>query len=78
MLIENIAHNKDLNVDVIIGRKFLYKEDFYNIPCFSSLLQIFSVHSLGQLQMWPIKYIDIKYVKLPLLENKYVVLPLLH
>lgn len=78
VLIENIAHNKDLNVDVIIGRKFLYKEDFYNIPCSSSLLQIFSVHSLGQLQMWPIKNIDTKYVKLPLLENKYVVLPLLH
>lgn len=51
VLIENIAHNKHLNVDVIIGRKFLYKKDFYNIPCSSSLLQIFSVHSLSQLQM---------------------------
>lgn len=78
VLIKNIAYNKDLNVHVIIGHKFLYKENFYNIPCPSSLLKIFSVHSLGQLQMWPIENIDTKYVKLPFSINKYVVLPLLH
>jgi len=51
VLIKNIAHNKNLNEDVIIGHAFLCKEDFYNIPCSSSLLNIFSVHGLSQLQM---------------------------
>lgn len=78
VLIKNIAHNKDLNVDVIIGHKFLNKQDFYNIPCPSSFLNIFSVHSLSDLQMWPIENIHTKYVKLPMSETKYVVLPLLH
>ncbi|EFN60292.1 hypothetical protein EAG_00261, partial [Camponotus floridanus] len=50
---------------VIIGQKFLHKEDFYNTSCPSSLLKIFSVHGLSELQMWPIENIYIKYVKLP-------------
>lgn len=78
ILIKNIIRNKDLNTNVIIGQKFLHKEDFYNTPCPSSLLKIFSVHGLSELQIWPIENIYIKYVKLPLSENKYVVFPLLH
>lgn len=63
-LIKNIAHNKDLNTNVIIGQKFLHKQDFYNTPCSSSLLKIFSVHGLSELQMWPVEDIYMKYVKL--------------
>lgn len=47
VIIKNIADNKNLNVDVIIGHQFLYKEDFYNTPCPLLLLKIFSVHSLN-------------------------------
>ncbi|KYM94366.1 hypothetical protein ALC62_15008, partial [Cyphomyrmex costatus] len=78
VLIKNIAYNKDLEINVIIGHKFLHKQDFYHVPCPSSLLQIFTVYGLSDLQMWPIENIHTKYVKLPLLENEYVVFPLLH
>lgn len=78
VLIKNIAFNRDLNANVIIGHKFLHKQDFYKIPCPSSLLKIFTVHGLSELQIWPIKNIHKKYVKLPLSEDKFVIFPLLH
>ncbi|KYN01704.1 hypothetical protein ALC62_07533 [Cyphomyrmex costatus] len=75
--IQNIAYCAQRNVPVIIGYEFLEKNDFYNIPCPSSLLGIYTVHSCSNLKSWLLSDVIRKYVKLPL-EDKYVVFPLLH
>lgn len=76
--IENIAHCSKRNVPVIIGREFLERNDLYNIPCPSSLLEIYSVHSCSELKSWPLKNVVRKYVKLPYENDKYAVFPLIH
>lgn len=76
--IKNIAYCTNLKIPVIIGREFLEKEDLFKIPCPSSLLGIFIVHSYSKLKSWPLKNVGKKYVKLPYGENKYTVFPLTH
>jgi len=75
--IKNVAFCAKRNISVIIGQEFLEREHFFNVPCSSSLLDIYSVDSLSDLKSWPLKNIIKKYVKLPY-KNKFVVFPLLH
>lgn len=76
--IENVAYCTKQNVPVIIGHEFLEKEDLFNVPCSSSLLDIYSVHSLSDLKSWPLKNIVKKYVKLPNGNEKFAIFPLMH
>lgn len=76
--VKNIAHHKELNMNVIIGKQFCNKEDLYDIPLPSSNIGIFTVYNLSELKIWPIENIKTKYVKLPLDSNKFAVFPLLH
>lgn len=76
--IENVAHCKKQNIPVIIGYKVVEKEDFFKVPCSSSLLGIYSVKFSSELQSWPLKNVKKKYVKLPCKNNKYAIFPLLH
>jgi len=48
--IENVAYCAKQNIPVIIGHEFLEKEDLFNVPCSSSLLDIYSVHSSSDLK----------------------------
>ncbi|XP_076247885.1 uncharacterized protein LOC143187548 [Calliopsis andreniformis] len=63
----------------ILGRKFLVLKDFYEKPCKSSKLGIFLVepYNLGPLEIFNIKYIAYKCVKLEIAE-KLVIFPLIH
>lgn len=76
--IENIAYCTRRNIPVIIGREFLEKEDLFNVPCPSSLLGIYVVHSYSDLKSWPLKNVIRKYVKLPYGNDKYAAFPLIH
>ena len=77
VLIENIATGSDSIV--IIGKRFKNIENFFINPCPSLHFKIFKVFNLdSELQCWSIKDLDVKFVKLDLYENSFVVLPLLH
>jgi len=76
--IKNIAYCRKRNIPVIKGREFLKKEDLFNLPCPSSLLGIYLVHSCSDLKSWPLKHVIRKYVKLPYGDDKYAVFPLIH
>jgi len=77
VVVKNIAYCTKQNIPVIIGHEFLEKNDFFNVPCPSSLLGIYIVHSYSNLKSWPLKNI-IKNIQLPYGEDKYVVFPLIH
>ncbi|XP_070161256.1 uncharacterized protein [Polyergus mexicanus] len=76
--IKNIAYCTKRNIPVIIGREFLEKKDLFNMPCPSSFLGIYIVHSYSDLKSWPLKNVIRKYVKLPYGDDKYAVFPLIH
>ena len=76
--IENVAYCSQRNISVIIGYKFLEKEDLFNIPCSSSMLGIHCVYSRSDLKSWPLKNIVRKYVKFPYENEKYAIFPLIH
>lgn len=76
--IENVAYCAKQNVPVIIGRAFLEKETLFTVPCLSSFLDIYSVHSLSDLKLWPLQNIVKKYVKLPNGNEKFAVFRLIH
>lgn len=78
VVIENFAYCPKINNFVIIGRLFLEKQDFFTIPCPSSMVNIFVVRNMSCLNYWPIHMISEKIVRLPFVQDKYVVLPLLH
>lgn len=76
--VHNIAHHKDVNRDVIIGKEFCCTEDLYNTPCPSSLIGIYVISKLSELKTWTVDDIEMKYVKLLLSNNKFAAFPLLH
>lgn len=53
------------------------KEDFYDIPCKSSALDIYLMKEVEELRYWPLSEINMKLMKLPF-KDQHVVLPLLH
>lgn len=75
IIIKNfVSSDKDI---FVIGHKYKSLIDFYSEPCRSSKLGIYLVDNLGNLQMWNLKQIAYKYLKLNY-KNEYVVFPLLH
>lgn len=79
VIIENIAFNQKENGMAIIGRKFLYKNDFYKEPLPSSILGIYEVQHLSELLLWPTIHIVCKNVMFKAPGNQcYTVFPLLH
>lgn len=56
-MVENICHSIDLICTVIIGRKFLIKRNFFEIPCSSSLIGVYEVEKLSEPELWPISFI---------------------
>lgn len=76
--VQNIAFCTQRNIPLIIGHEFLEKEDLYNLPCPSSILGIYMVHSHSILKSWPLEDVVCKYVQLPCADNKYAVFPLIH
>lgn len=61
----------------LIGKKFINVTDFISEPFQSSNLDIYSVHTVGELSMWPVQDISKKFVILPY-NNINVVFPLIH
>lgn len=78
VFIENIAFNTERNEFVVIGKEYQTKYDFYQIPCSSSMLDIYVVDNLSERKWWCISDICKKLVRLPYKENKYIVFPLIH
>ncbi|XP_036139931.1 uncharacterized protein LOC105834898 isoform X1 [Monomorium pharaonis] len=76
--IQNIAYCTKRNIPVIIGHEFLEKKEAYDIPCPSSLLGIYVVHSCSILKSWPLQHVIRKYVKLPCGDEKFAAFPLMH
>lgn len=50
----NISYHNKLRCEVIIGRTFLSKENLFTLPCLSSKLEIYEVHTLSKLATWTI------------------------
>lgn len=71
-----VKQNNSLNM---IGRKYLKKDCFYNNPCHSSEINIFSVSdkNLGPSEHFDVADIYYKCLKLKF-EEQYVIMPLLH
>jgi len=69
-----ISNDKDI---FVIGHKYKSLNDFYSEHCLSSKLGIYLVDNLGNLQIWNLKQIAYKCLKLKY-KNQYVVFPLLH
>jgi len=80
VIVDQIAWNVQLNDFVIIGKKFMQKTNFYNTPCESSLLNIYTVSmsTLSQNRMCLLSKIKWKCFKIPYGSKKYVIIPLLH
>lgn len=75
--VENIAFSDYLQVPVVIGREFVNKYDFYNVPIESSRVGVFKIKQLSNLKMWPLSQINVKYVQLPY-KNYYIASSILH
>lgn len=73
--IQNFATMNDKIV--IIGYKYLEKQDFFGSPCKSSDLNIYSVRNSGPLQIFSVEDVLYKCVKLHY-KDSFVVMPLLH
>ncbi|KYN16150.1 hypothetical protein ALC57_11605, partial [Trachymyrmex cornetzi] len=58
--------------------KIPYFRNLFDVPCSSSLIDIYSVYSLSDLKSWPLKNIVKKYVLLPDENDKFAVFPLIH
>nr|CAI5847418.1 unnamed protein product [Callosobruchus analis] len=68
---------KNANGIFVLGKKFDSVKDFYTVPCKSSTFNIYLVDSLGVFDIWNLKEINYKCVRLPY-GSKWVIFPLLH
>lgn len=75
VIIRNICH-KDSEA-VIVGKSFLKKDDLYVIPCPSSLLGIYKVDRLSELECWSINLVKNKCINFEH-EGENIIFPLLH
>ncbi|KAF0769611.1 Uncharacterized protein FWK35_00004945 [Aphis craccivora] len=68
------------NHKVLIGRKFLKLNNLFEIPCKSSLLDIYIVEKLSQPLFWPIKEIQHKNCLLAIRGKcgSFASIPLMH
>lgn len=77
VMVENICFSMELQSFVIVGRKFLVKNNFFTVPCESSTIGIYKVEKLSNLKIWPISNVCMKYVVLPY-KHFFIIFPLLH
>lgn len=77
LLIENICFSKELQCSVIVGRQFFIKNNFYTLPCQSSIIGIYKVEKLSHLRTWSISDICMKRVCLQY-KQAFITFPLLH
>lgn len=75
VLIDNFASRN--NNYYVIGKKFENVTDFFNEPCHSSRLDIFSVNTISSISVWSINDIGKKLVIFPC-NQSFIVFPLLH
>ncbi|KYQ55446.1 hypothetical protein ALC60_05670 [Trachymyrmex zeteki] len=76
--IENIAYCNTRKCLVAIGRKYLIKNDLFDVPCPSSLIDIYVVSDISELFIYEISDIVNKMLIIPYTNNTSVVIPLLH
>lgn len=79
--IENFSFCHDLKTEVAIGKKYLKTENYFTVPCDSSLVGVTAVSKLSkELEKWPLTSIHRKAVKIPIpgTSEKYVAVALLH
>jgi len=78
ILCENFASSKNNDNDImVIGKKFLYREEFLSSSFPLSSLNCYYIYGLSSLKCWFVNDIKQKYVALPF-KNGYVTFPLLH
>jgi len=74
----NIAHTKNTNKTVIVGKKFLKKSPYYQHPICSRILNIYQVEHLSNtLYTVFIKDIEKKMMLLETLDKKKVAIPIM-
>lgn len=80
VMVNNIAFNNETSSYFIIGCAFLMKKDLYSKPCKSSLLSIYAVKNLSELNCWPLEMIKTKMYtySIPYEDGWYAAIPLLH
>jgi len=75
----NIAHTKNTNTTVLVGKKFLTKSPYYEHSICSTILNIYKVEHLSNtLYTVFIKYIKNKMMLLETLDKKKVAIPIMH
>lgn len=78
VILQQIVWHIQKNDFVILEKKFVRKENFYTIPCESSLLDIYIVSQLSENRIWLLSKVKRKFFIIPYRNNEYVVLPLFH
>lgn len=79
VVLENIATSKtDENNIVVIGRRYQQIKELFKTPCSSQLLDIHVVCQLDYVQTWPLEDVVHKLVRLPLCNNRDVLIPFAH
>lgn len=75
----NIAHTKNTNTTVLVGKKFLTKSPYYEQPICSTILNIYKVEHLSNtLYTVFIKDIKNKMMLLETLDKQKVAIPIMH
>jgi len=78
VLLSNIVQPDERHV-VLVGRKFISKENVYEYPIHSSLIGIFQVSNLSnERQFWDIQQLSRKCYLIPDTNNSFISIPLTH
>ena len=73
----NIATSTDSNDNVLVGRKYLTKSNFYEFPCASSSLEVYKIVGRSTVTCWDTKRIVCKCIVVPCTDF-FVCIPVLH
>ncbi|XP_072154974.1 uncharacterized protein [Bemisia tabaci] len=76
-VLRNICTASESNDILLVGRKFLQKENAFNTPCPSSDLKIYIVSNLSEMIVVPVCDVQYKNMLLPF-RSKFVAQPILH
>jgi len=79
MEVANIAHTKNTNKTVIVGKKFLTKSPYYEQPICSTILNIYQVEHLSDtLYTAFVEDIKKKMMLLETLDKQKIAIPIIH
>jgi len=79
VVVENIATSKLENDILIIGRKYEKLTTYFDSPCSSKLLHIYSASQLSHIQSWKLSDVQGKLMSLPIPDcTTKIIVPLLH